>query len=541
MKITSHSITELAGLVERLAGQVDYLGQRSFAPKRNGTDPSGTMVGDRPLASLLSEFWPGAGKWSGPAVSQPGLAALEDSLRRVCAELEEEIALRVRLGRETVGRIKSERRESSLKRRRASLELTQARAEVRRLEAELELYKAQARRRRVEAQNLEGWLNNVSPKGFGFRDAQGRRVGQQSLARAHDDMAALKRALKADKRHLGALSGSTDVTRRRRNKAEADFAAAQAGSLRTEADLKEQLRLLREESLGLKKLRQNFASNQQDLKKSQDLRESYSRMLHQASRLLAPFLAQEKPAALMDPAPALENAAAGAKAEAGRGARLAGVLIRQAGRLKKEAAGAAELMKKVRRINREIGRMEDELAGLMEPLASFASLNPGARAPLTARVAVFLARVDELARQARQTQIELDQVRAVFKTGLERGRRWQAAWREAGKSERSHLAQAQALVEEVRLSERQAREKAHGLIDSLAPVVSAVSPVCPLDLMPSFAAVCARVGGLKQKAHELGRSSPKTGGRHKQSLCGQFGQASGRLQAVFRCLAPPSQ
>lgn len=84
MKITSHSITELAGLVERLAGQLDYLGQRSFVPEQNGTDPSDTMVGDRPLGSLLSEFWPGAGNWSGPEVSQAGLTGLEASCRRVC-------------------------------------------------------------------------------------------------------------------------------------------------------------------------------------------------------------------------------------------------------------------------------------------------------------------------------------------------------------------------------------------------------------------------------------------------------------------------
>lgn len=503
MKITSHSITELAGLVERLAGQLDYLGQRSFVPEQNGTDPSDTMVGDRPLGSLLSEFWPGAGNWSGPEVSQAGLTGLEASCRRVCLELAEEIALRVRLGRETVGRIKSKRRESSLKRRRTSLELTQARAEVGRLKAELELFKTQALHRRAAAQKLDRWLQGVSPKGLSFRDAQGRRVSQEALARAHDDMADLKRALKADERHLGALSGSIDVARRLRNKAEADLAATQAGSLKTEAELKEQLRLLKEESHGLKKFRQDFASSRQDLKKAQDLRESYSQMLHLASRLLAPFLAQTRSPALMDPAPALEKATDMAKTEAGRGVRLDELLVRQAGRLKKEAAGAAELTKRVRRINREIGLMEDELTGLMEPLAAFASLNPGARAPLTARVAVFLGRVDELARRARQTKIELEEVRAVFKTGLERGRRWQTDWREAGKSERAHLTQAQALVEEVRLSERQAREKADGLVDSLAPLVGAMGPLRPLDLMPSLAAASVRVNDLTQKAHQL--------------------------------------
>ena len=77
--------------------------------------------------------------------------------------------------------------------------------------------------------------------------------------------------------------------------------------------------------------------------------------------------------------------------------------------------------------------------------------------------------------QAEQAQSELDRLEQRLRTAQERGKRWQEAWKEAGKGERAALAQAEALTVDAELQAEKARADAREFAARLEPMVRAVT------------------------------------------------------------------
>ena len=107
--------------------------------------------------------------------------------------------------------------------------------------------------------------------------------------------------------------------------------------------------------------------------------------------------------------------------------------------------------------------------------------------------------------RAEEAQEELDRLDQRLKTGLERGKKWLAAWKEAGKGERAALAQAEALAIDAGLQAEKAVTRARDLAGRLEPVVRALTPICSADtaaLLARAVEKTAEAGIFSQKEQE---------------------------------------
>ena len=279
-----------------------------------------------------------------------------------------------------------------------------------------------------------------------------------------------------------------------------------------------------------------------ELRKARIISLLHSRIIRQAVAGLVPVLSRPGIPEASDPQAAVESAVERAQEAIERLRRLEDLLLRQKGQLEQASKRVGPALKEQRSMNREIARLQAEFPGLLEPLLDGATATPQARRKAAAGISILAGRAEALMPQAEKAQAALEEARLVLDVGLERCRLWTEAWREAGKSERQLREPGPGPGGGIPAwPPRRPAEASDGAVDSLAPVMEALSPLCLLDLAPTLAATAQKIAGLKHSAGKLKLKSATLTARMPGHQDPQPGQASGAAQAVLRHPAPPER
>ena len=491
------SITLLADLVDRVQTLIQGKESRLEDLLTQEGDPLAFELRGRPLAAWLSDLWPASGGWEGTRLSETSCAALHGDLRRRADKLERELSHKKFLARRAVRRLAAAAQEPEAKVTRAQQTEAQARAVVDRLGATLVRQEVEANQAQARMQGLQAWLEGITPQGFnGFRDAKGREITTEALRQAYRRFEELHR----------------QWSQREQARHETELALGQAdAALESLVEQSQQARLQREavrqqvkhQTGRLRKAQQSLAAGdrrledlRQEVAQAASLRHFHTRLLGQAAGLLQAVF--EEAGSL--PSAALAESLAEAQRQGQRATRLAGLQLRLEKRLKPLSQKVPAQLKSLREINREITELEGSLPGMIKTLTHPDTAVPQARARAAAGLSSLLARVQDLMPQARAADLELEELRTRLQRELERARRWQEDWREAGRAERALLAQASALVEEVRLHAGHCRERRRETLEQLAPTVEALGGLCVLDLVPSLAGAVEQVLAWEERA-----------------------------------------
>ncbi|MBI5524444.1 MAG: hypothetical protein HY910_17605 [Desulfarculus sp.] len=510
MSDSSPSIAQLVPLVEKL---------RALLREHPADRPWQAPDSGQALTSLgqdLAQLWPHLAE-PGEPLSQDVLDHLHQTRQADRDRLAAGLARRQEVMEQALALL--ERRARAAQEAEAAASQALARAQAAEEAPAQDWRRAQARVESLTKQcrNLAQWLHGVEPLGINrFRDAQGRGFGREVVeeyaSRLHKMTEALKQVRAQEDQRL------TGLHQARQAVAQASEQARLAGQRRQ--DLQDELR--RRSSQMTKGraetavLRASLAQAEEDARRAGQLGQLYREALTLAAGLLRPALV---------PAPPASDPLAGASAEleaAGRAGlkaqRLARLIQRQERRLALWGGQAQDALAQAREINREIKRLEEGLPALLAPLTSRDTATPPARAGATAKLSTLLARLEELAPGARRVQRQLFQPRLRLQRGLERCKSWLEAWRLAGKTERAHLQQALALLEEARQAAGAQEIMAQELTRQVGPLAQALEGLRPLDLWPSLAAVAQGVrchqdqaSRLRQQAGEIkSRLGPPT-------------------------------
>ncbi len=386
----------------------------------------------------------------------------------------------------------------------ARWEVTRARQDMERLQAGLEECLEQAREHEAKARELLGWLEQVEPHHLrGFRDRRGRAVSERRVNLAHRELGRHRAAAQAARERARRLQAALGPARRRLDKARQDLSRLLVRSRQDAAELKAKARRLERFRRELQGSRERLQDIQRRELKATALNHLYGRLLGLAGSLLDPLLAPDPEPPRSGAARMLEESLALAGQAAERRERWESLLLRLGRRLQKKSGQVGEVLAGMRRLNREILALERKLPGLVEPLTSPDSASSQARARAASGLSLALARMEALLPEARRAQAELEELRRELKQGVARGKSWQENWRRAGQEERSHQAQAQALVEDIRLQAQGLKEKRSRLIDSAAPLLRVLAPLHPRDLAPTLAALVYRTARLAQRAQDM--------------------------------------
>jgi len=500
---TELSITHLESLVERLKELLDQLDQERDPLSREGCRLLSQEVAGEPLYLWLGRLWSRA-RWEGPWLSEAALGRLHQSRRQQEEALRREMTRRRELIARARHRLHAAReavrgREPAVRRR-----LQRLLGEQQSLQAESTRLREQMEASRREAVELGRWLGGVHPVGVrGFVDARGRAVSQEALLQAqrrHQKLVARSRHLAARLQQQQAKDAALearlaharrelDQTRRQVRQETARLAAAEQRLARAEAELDQ--------------VQSELARQQRRVMAALEMRLAHARLVEAARGLLEPLLEQRPSPPPLEPVSTLEESLARAARQAQRSRRLAERMGRLQRRLARRAELVTPLLRRVREVNRQIASLEGRLPPLLTALTSPETATPTARAEAAAALSSLAAQVEALVPEAREVADELFLLRGRLQNGLDKGKRWQRQWREAGKTQRAAQAQAQAVVEDLRLAAEELHRGRRRLVQQAAPVVKAVAAVSPQEVLPTLARLVEAAVELEQRAQHM--------------------------------------
>lgn len=500
---TEVSITHLQGLVERLSARLAQLGEEGDLLGSGGNHVLSKEVAGEPLYLWLRRLWSRA-QWGSLWLSEAALGQLhqgrrhrEESLRREVTRRRELIACARRSLQAAQEAVQG--REPAVRRR-----LKRLQAEYRGLQAALAELRQRLEASRREATELGRWLQGVHPVGVrGFADARGRAVSQTAL-------------LQAQQRHHALTARSRRLAARLQER-QAEAAVLEAELARARQELDQARDAARREAARLQAAEQRLARAEADLRQAQtelahqqrrvmaalEMRLAHARLVEVARGLLEPLLAQRPSPPPLEPLSTLEDSLTQAARQAQRGQRLAERMERLQRRLARRAEMVTPLLRRVREVNQQIARLEGQLPLLLTALTSPEAATPLARAEAAAALSSLAAQVEALVPEAREVADELFLLRGRLQNGLDKGKRWQRQWREAGKAQRAAQAQAQAVVEDLRLAAEELRRGRRRLVQQAAPVVKTVAPVSPQEVLPTLARLVETAADLEQQAQDM--------------------------------------
>ena len=501
MTPSSPSIAQLVPLVEKLRSLLvthpqdrPWLGAPSPLLDR--------QVEGRPLGQALAELWPELKDAAAWPLSQDILSQLERGRQqardRLALDLERRRQVLKQAQTLMEGQVRAVR--ESQARTRAALE--QARAAEEPLAQGWRQAQARVEALTRECRNLGQWLHGVEPLGLNrYRDAKGRSFDRELVEEYNSRLQGLTQSLRAARAMAAQDQKRLRAAHQDRERQEESWRLASQAVKALGQRLGGHAPQLAKSRAELAALERDLALAGQDLARSRDLSQLYQQALTLAAGLLRPALVPVPPAS--DPLTAAVRELADAAQTGLKAQRLARLIQEQELRQRGWGGQAQELLAQVRDINRELKRLEDGLPGLLAPLTSRDTATPPARAGATARLSTLLARLQELAPGARQTQERLSDRRQRLERGLARCKSWLEAWRQAGKAERAHLQQALALLEETRQAAQAQGLMAQELAGQVRPVCRALGGLGFLDLLPSLAAVAQGVADHRRQAQYL--------------------------------------
>jgi hypothetical protein len=488
------SITELELLVERLAGLL----RAKFGPRglfqTSQVDPFNFVVEGRSLGRWLQDLWPDAGDWSGPQVSQAAIAALEKTRHNRKQALKETLA-------EKKQQHQKRQQELSDTRNRLADELRQAQERLSRAHTVMEPLQeglAQAGERlalhQAEAQRIHSWLNGISPCGLtGFADGEGNPVSQVELQKNTRQLAQVGETVAWWQRRVKELEGRLEKAHAQVRAASLQRSEAKAQWRKAQPRWDQETNALKQAQEEIDQLKCQINPSERSLQRVQALGKMYGQLLGLAASLMDEVLCAPEAPTFQDPVNAVEDSLAQAKEAGRRFDRVGRLLHNLAQRLENDSSQVGGVLKQVRAVNREIKQLEQELSRQLAPILHPEENRLQTRLQAAAKISTLLAQVESLIPEAEQAQAKSDDLQRRLTIGQERGRRWQTAWREAGKAQRQQLDQARALVTEVKLAARQRRQLAEDLGEGLKALVQVLGALRPLDLVPGLAMAVAKI------------------------------------------------
>ncbi|MFH1033321.1 MAG: hypothetical protein V1806_02345 [Pseudomonadota bacterium] len=500
MTPTSPSIAQLVPLVEKLRSLL-----ASHPQDRPWLDPlpelSTRRLGQQPLDQALAELWPAL-----VGQDQPLNQELLGHLERVRLQDRDRLALESERRRQVLDQAQalmgSQARSAQERLARTRQALEQARATEDDRQQAWRQAQDRAEALAVQCRNLGQWLQGVEPQGLNrFRDAQGRGFGHELMVEYTGRLRELTQALRVARSQAGQRQEALLDARQETRQAEQEKDLASQAHAGLHHNLSLRAPQMAQARADLESLEHDLAQARADLARSRELSRLHGQALALAAGLLRPALLPAAPAS--DPLAAAQDEIAGAARTGRQARRLARLIQEQEGRLRLWGGQAQEIQAQVREINRELKRLEDGLPALLAPLTSRDTATPPARAGATAKLSTLLARLEELAPQARRAQDQLARTRQRLDLGLGRCKTWLEAWRQAGKAERAHLQQALALLEETRQSAQAQEMMAQELRGQVEPLAGALGGMAFLDLRPSLAAVAQGVLAHRELARHL--------------------------------------
>ena len=421
---------------------------------------------------------------------------------------------------------------------RAQQSQMQGQAVVDRLRASLARQQVEVRQAQARMQGLQAWLQGIVPHGLGgYKDDKGREITHAGLRQAYRRFEELHQALSQREQACRETELALEQARQARQSLTQQAEDALLRHQTARQEIKRQTARLRKAQKNLADQGLRLEEKTQGLARMASLRHFYGRLLAQAGEMLQSLHEESGPL----PSATLSDTLASAAEQGRRAQRLAHLQLRLAQRLEPLARQVPDQLKQAREINREISGLESSLPGMIKQLTHPDTAVPQARARAAAGLSTLMVRVGELWPQAQEADHQLGRLQTRLERDLERARRWQEAWREAGKTERALLAQASALVEEVRLHAGHCRDRRQDLVSQLAPAVEALGSLCVLDLAPSLAGAGATGPGLAGKGGPAGSLGGRDQRRIARAHLPQPEQAPLGHQALFRRHAPPER
>ncbi len=487
------SIAELTALVESLAGQWLACG----APETSGGNPE---IMGRPLAAWLAELWPGTAALSGMTVGEEQaaliLSAASGNRRAVEADAE-----KMASGLQKAASRLQQIRQSHEK----SLEvfgrvLARAESEVAQRQAELDNIRSQARQWRRTAVSLDQWMKSLEPAGRNsFRDGSGKLAGLQQVrqADARRQRAEQMRKVLEEKAHLQGL----ELKEAQKHRAEASANMDKAMAAERDAARSEELAQARLSNVSsrLEITRSALNDARQRQKQADDLLLTCRKVSQLAGGLL------ESAAGQLDQPPAGRLKQVRADLDrAGdldlRRQRLERLLIILDGRLARLGRRGGEVLKTLRKVNRQIESLELQLPSLVAALSGPQAEDAHRRGECAAELSVLLAMLKDVRPQAGQTQAEVDKLRQGMEDGLNRARHLLESWREAVKDGRDAVNQAASGISGLRQDCDALDAYAAQLVGLCRPVVAALGGMRHLDLAPALGRVVEKAANAKVRA-----------------------------------------
>lgn len=487
------SIAELTALVESLAGQWLACG----APEVSGGNP---QILGRPLAAWLAELWPGTAALSGMAVGEEQAAILltAASQRRRAAEAEaEKIASGMQRAASHLEQIRLSHEKSLEVFGRV---LANAEAEVARRQAELDKNRTQARQWRRTAAGLDQWMKSLEPAGRNrFRDGSGKLAGLQQVrqADARRQRAEQLRKVLEEKAHLQGLELAEAQKHRAGAAANLDKARA-AGREAARSEELAQARLSNASSR-LEITRAGLEDARHRQQQADELLLTCRKVSQLGGGLLDQAMVQvSKPAAgrLYQVRADLDRA----RDLDLRRQRLERLLTMLSGRLSRLGRRSGEVLKSLRKINRQIESLELQLPSLVAAISGPQAEDAERRNQCAAELSVLLAMLADARPKAEETQTEVDNLRRGLEEGLERARNLLEAWREAVKEGRDAVNAAGEGLVAVRGDCDALDAFAAELVGLCRPVVGALGGMRHLELAPALGKVVELTAGAKVQA-----------------------------------------
>ena len=497
-----------------------------------GPDPYWRGRGEDRPGALIGRLWPEV--WPGGEAG-PGLIALRAALqeaRRGLSQLDEwaagQAARRKELGQSLARQRAAASQEVALA-REACLEAG------RRRQAQVGLADAarqEALDLRERARSLDAWMKDVRPHGLTrVRDGRGRLFTLEKLE-------------EYDRSRLEAWAGA-------RRKAEAARAALDAAG-QARRDLERAEAGLREAQARQETIRGEIAANRDGFRRGardrRELRLRRARALERVQslervqaghremvRLAAHWLRRDLAAApRTEPPRDLLGQAGDLAAQAGRwgqrALRLSRLVKRQEAWLAALQDRAARLARRGSRLNREIKRIDKELPRLLGSLTDSQALDTEARARALSDLTALRARLEELRPQAADLADTYQDLILRQEAALDRAKLLTERWRDAGRTERQSLAQAQALLVEAEVTCRAMRAENQELELAMGQWVAACLALNPPELAAPAGRMARGLALRREAAREAAQECARYQSAVNNPLAGNLSKTPARLK-----------
>ena len=487
------SIAELTALVESLAGQWLACG----APESGGGNPE---IMGRPLAAWLAELWPGTAALSGMTVGEEQAALILSAASQHRRAVEAEAAKMASGLQKAASRLQQIRQSHEKSLEVFGRVLARAESEVAQRQAELDNIRSQARQWRRTAASLDQWMKSLEPAGRNsFRDGSGKLAGLQQVrqADARRQRAEQMRKVLEEKAHLQGL----ELQEAQKHRAEAAANMDKARAAERDAARSEELAQARLSNVSsrLEITRSALTDARQKQKQADDLLLTCRKVSQLAGGLLAGAAGQ-----LDQPAAGRLKQVRADLDRAGdldlRRQRLERLLLILNGRLARLGRRGGEVLKTLRKVNRQIESLELQLPSLVAALSGPQAGDADRRGECAAELSVLLAMLKDLRPKAGQTQAEVDKLRQGLEDGLDRARHLLEAWREAVKDGREAVNQAASGISGLRQDCDALDTYAAQLVGLCRPTVAAMGGMRHLDLAPALGRVVEKAANAKVRA-----------------------------------------